>query len=487
MSLDKSIRDKYTVVIGLEVHAQLLTESKLFCSDATAFGASPNTHISPISLGHPGTLPKLNKTAVDYAIKMGLACECEITEENVFARKNYFYPDLPKGYQVTQDKAPICVGGKVWIKPKGETEEKAIALNRIHMEEDAGKSIHTEDDMDTLVDYNRAGVPLIEIVTEPDLRSADEAYAFLTEVRKLVRYLEICDGNMEEGSLRCDANVSVMLKDAKEYGSKVEVKNMNSIRNVHRAIEHEAERLIFLLEKGETIISETRDFDAATGTTSSLRTKEELNDYRYFPEPDLSPLIVNQHWIEEIRSKMPALPRELQHKFTKEYGIPEYDAQVLTDTKAIANYFDALCQETENYKSASNWIMGTVKSYLNEHNLSIDDFSISPKQLAGLIQLVDEGKVSNTVANQQIFIKMLESKGCDAQSIAVEENLLQESSSDSIQPIIDEVLNDLSDKVKEYKSGRKGLIGLFVGEVMKRSKGKADPKKTNELLQQTLK
>ncbi len=487
MSLDKSIRDKYTVVIGLEVHAQLLTESKLFCSDSTAFGASANTHISPISLGHPGTLPMLNKKAVDYAIKMGLACDCSITEENIFARKNYFYPDLPKGYQVTQDKAPICVGGKVWIRAKGETEEKAIALNRIHMEEDAGKSIHTEDTTDTLVDYNRAGVPLIEIVTEPDLRSADEAYAFLTEVRKLVRYLEICDGNMEEGSLRCDANVSVMLKDAKEYGSKVEVKNMNSIRNVHRAIEHEAERLIQLIEKGEKVISETRDFDAVSGTTSSLRTKEELNDYRYFPEPDLSPLIVDEAWIEEVKTQMPVLPRELARKFTQEYGLPEYDAQVLTDNKNIALYFDALCQETENYKSASNWIMGTVKSYLNEHNIRIDEFPISPKQLAGLIQLVDAGKVSNTVANQQIFVKMLDNKGTDAETIAIEANLIQESSSDSIQPIIDEVLNDMAEKVKEYKSGRKGLIGLFVGEVMKRSKGKADPKKTNELLIQTLK
>ncbi len=487
MSLDKSIRDKYTVVIGLEVHAQLMTESKLFCSDSTAYGASPNTHISPISLGHPGTLPKLNKKAVDYAIKMGLACECKITEENIFARKNYFYPDLPKGYQVTQDKAPICVGGRVWIKAKGETKEKAIALNRIHMEEDAGKSIHTEDANDTLVDYNRAGVPLIEIVTEPDLRSADEAYAFLTEVRKLVRYLEICDGNMEEGSLRCDANVSVMLSDAKEYGSKVEVKNMNSIRNVHRAIEHEAERLIQLIENGEKIISETRDFDAATGTTSSLRTKEELNDYRYFPEPDLSPLIVDEAWIEEIKDQMPALPRELQQKFIKEYGIPEYDAQVLTDNKEIAQYFEALCQETSNYKSASNWLMGTVKSYLNEQNIGIREFSISPEKLASLIQLVDDGKVSNTVANQQIFTKMLRSKALDAETIAIEENLLQESSSDSIQPIINEVLNDMADKVKEYKSGRKGLIGLFVGEVMKRSKGKADPKKTNELLKQTLK
>ncbi|WP_340153859.1 Asp-tRNA(Asn)/Glu-tRNA(Gln) amidotransferase subunit GatB [uncultured Marivirga sp.] len=487
MSLDESIRNKYTVVIGLEVHAQLLTESKLFCGDSTAFGASPNTHISPISLGHPGTLPKLNRKAVDYAIKMGLACDCQITKENIFARKNYFYPDLPKGYQVTQDKAPICVGGKVWIKPKGAIEEKAIALNRIHMEEDAGKSIHTEDAMDTLVDYNRAGVPLIEIVTEPDLRSADEAYSFLTEVRKLVRYLEICDGNMEEGSLRCDANVSVMLKDAEQYGSKVEVKNMNSIRNVHRAIEHEAERLILLLEKGETIISETRDFDAGSGTTSSLRTKEELNDYRYFPEPDLSPLIVDENWIDEIKVQMPALPRELYQKFVTEYGIPDYDAQVLIDSKEVALYFDALCKETQNYKSASNLVMGPVKSYLNEHGSSIDQFSISPQRLAGLIKLVDEGKVSNTIANQQIFSKMLENQGSDAQAIAEEENLIQESSSENIQPIIDEVLSELSDKVKEYKSGRKGLIGLFVGEVMKRSKGKADPKKTNELLQQTLK
>ncbi|SMG47244.1 aspartyl/glutamyl-tRNA(Asn/Gln) amidotransferase subunit B [Marivirga sericea] len=487
MALDKSIRDKYRVVIGLEVHAQLLTESKFFCSDATVFGASPNTHISPISLGHPGTLPMLNKKAVDYAIKMGLACECSITEENIFARKNYFYPDLPKGYQVTQDKAPICLGGQVWIQAKGESEEKAIALNRIHMEEDAGKSIHTEDATDTLVDYNRAGVPLIEIVTEPDLRSADEAYSFLTEIRKLVRYLEICDGNMEEGSLRCDANVSVMLKDAKEYGSKVEVKNMNSIRNVHRAIEHEAERLIQLVESGEKVISETRDFDAATGTTSSLRTKEELNDYRYFPEPDLSPLIVNQSWVEEVKAQMPALPRELKRKFMEIYKLPEYDAQVLTDNKDFAMYFDAVCQETKNYKAASNWMMGTVKSYLNDKNINCREFPVSPKQLAGLIHLVEDNKVSNTVANQQIFVKMLEIKDADAESIAIEANLIQESSSENIQPIIDEVLSEMADKVKDYKSGRKGLIGLFVGEVMKRSKGKADPKKTNELLKQTLK
>jgi aspartyl-tRNA(Asn)/glutamyl-tRNA(Gln) amidotransferase subunit B len=292
---------------------------------------------------------------------------------------------------------------------------------------------------------------------------------------------------MEEGSLRCDANVSVMLNDASEYGSKVEVKNMNSIRNVHRAIEHEADRLIHLTENGERIISETRDFDAVSGTTSSLRTKEELNDYRYFPEPDLSPLIVNKAWVEEVKGQMPALPRELIKKFTEVYKLPEYDAHVLTDNKEFALYFDALCQHTKNYKSASNWMMGTVKSYLNDKNIDISEFSISPKQLTGLIDLVDDNKVSNTVANQQIFITMLESKDAEAESIAIAANLIQESSSESIQPIIDEVLDEMADKVKDYKSGRKGLIGLFVGEVMKRSKGKADPKKTNELLKQTLK
>lgn len=484
--IEASVRNKYTVVIGLEVHAQLLTESKMYSSDSTAYGASPNTNISVISLGHPGTLPKANKRAVDYAIKMGLACECDITEVNIFARKNYFYPDLPKGYQLTQDKAPICTNGQVWIKLKGATEEKPILLNRIHMEEDAGKSIHLEGETDTLVDYNRAGVSLIEIVTEPVLRSSEEAYAFLTEVRRLVRYLEICDGNMEEGSLRCDANISVMLNDAAEYGSKVEVKNMNSIRNVQRAIDHEVIRQIELIEKGELITSETRDFDAATGTTSSLRSKEDLNDYRYFPEPDLSPLIVDDAWIASVKAEMPALPRELVSKFTTEYGLPEYDAQVLTDTKDIALYFQALCEKTSNYKAASNWMMGIVKSYLNEHSLAVKDFPVAPAKLAELIKLVDDGKVSNSAASQRIFPEMLKHPEKEAEQIAKEENLLQDSSSDGIQPIIDEVLKDMNTKVAEYKAGRKGLISLFMGEVMKRSKGKADPKIASQLLKETL-
>ncbi len=484
--LEQSVRNKYTAIIGLEVHAQLHTASKMFCADSNKFGAAPNTNISPISLGHPGTLPKINKKAVDYAIRMGLACACDITRENIFARKNYFYPDLPKGYQVTQDKAPICKNGRVLITPKGTNEEKAIILNRIHMEEDAGKSIHLQGETETLVDYNRAGVPLIEIVTEPVLISSDEAHAFLTEVRKLVRYLDICDGNMEEGSLRCDANISVMVNGATELGNKVEVKNMNSIRNVQRAIEHEIERQILQLEAGEVIISETRDFDAARGTTSSLRSKEDLNDYRYFPEPDLSPLIVDDAWIAEIKASMPSLPRELEQKFITQYGLPAYDAQVLTDVKEIAYFYEALCAEVKNYKAASNWLMGTVKSYLNEANISIAALPISPKALAKLINLVEDKKVSNLAATQTIFPEMIKQRGKSAVEIAKEKNLIQDSSSDSIQPIIDEVLKDMSAKVKEYKSGRKGLIGLFMGEVMKRSKGKADPQIATKLLKEVL-
>jgi len=484
--LEQSVRDKYTAIIGLEVHAQLMTESKMFCADSNKFGAEPNTNISTISLGHPGVLPKANKKAFDYAIMMGLACECEITKENIFARKNYFYPDLPKGYQVTQDKAPICVGGKVWVKPESAEKEHTVQLNRIHLEEDAGKSMHLAGETETLVDYNRAGVPLIEIVTEPVLKSSAEAAAFLTEIRKLVRYLNICDGNMEEGSLRCDANISVMLNGAEKLGNKVEVKNMNSIRNVKRAVDHEIERQIEELEKGNVIISETRDFDADSGTTSSLRTKEDLNDYRYFPEPDLSPIIVDDAWISEIKELMPALPRELKQKFMEQYGLPEYDAQVLTDNKETAFYFESLCSKVSNYKAASNWLMGTVKSYLNEEGISMSAFTVSPNQLAGLINLVEQNKVSNSVAAQKIFPIMLQEKHKEASTIAEEQNLLQDSSSDSIQPIVEEVLNDMSDKVSAYKSGKKGLIGLFMGEVMKRSNGKADPQVAKKLLKEVL-
>lgn len=483
--MEKAIRDKYTVVIGLEVHAQLLTKSKMYAADSAAFGSMPNTNVSVITLGHPGTLPKVNKSAVEYAIKMGLACDSEITRFNIFDRKNYFYPDLPKGYQVTQDKTPICRGGLVWINA-ADGSEKSIRLNRIHMEEDAGKSMHLAEEVDTLVDFNRAGVPLIEIVTEPDIRSSEDAYAFLTEVRKLVRYLDICDGNMEEGSLRCDANISVMLNDAKEYGKKVEVKNMNSIRNVQRAIDFEVERQIKMLEKGEVVVSETRTFDAGSGTTSSMRTKEDLNDYRYFPEPDLSPLVVSEEWLDSIKADMPSLPRELFSKFVNQYNLPEYDAQVLTDAKEIALYFEALCEETSNYKAASNWMMGPIKSYLNELTLHINQFPITPKQIAALIKIVDEGKVNFSTASQKVYPELIKTPDRSPLEIAEAMNLIQDSNTDSIIPIVEEVLAAMPEKVNEYKGGKKGLMGLFMGEVMKKSKGKADPKVASELLRSKL-
>ncbi len=478
--MNSTILEKYTLVIGLEVHAQLLTKSKIYNSDSAAYGDAPNTNLSVITLAHPGTLPKLNKKAAEFAMKMGLACNSIISRWQIFDRKNYFYPDLPKGYQLTQDRTPICVGGSIPITVKaGEIE---VPLNRIHIEEDAGKSIHLENETDTLIDLNRSGVPLIEIVTEPALRSSEEAYAVLTEIRKLVRYLEICDGNMEEGSLRCDANVSLMLKNAKEYGKKVEIKNMNSIRNVQRAIDHEAERQFAILEKGEAVISETRTFDANTGLTHSMRTKEELNDYRYFPDPDLSPMEVSEEWLEEIRKSMPALPRELQQKFIAEYKLPAYDAHVLTDSKEMAMYFEEVCKHTQNFKAVSNWMMGPVKSWLNDSNLAANQLPLSPSTLAAVISLIDEGKLNFAVAAQRLFPELIMSPTKSPHILAQELNLIQDSNVDSILPVVEAVINEFPQKVKEYKKGKKAIITMFMGEVMKRTKGKADPKITTELL-----
>lgn len=482
--MNQEIRDKYEVVIGLEVHAQLQTESKIFAADATAFGAAPNTHISPITLGHPGTLPKLNKKAVEYAIRLGLAVGSEISKYQHFDRKNYFYPDLPKGYQITQDKTPICIGGGV--KVKLSTGEKTVRFHHIHLEEDAGKSLHQEGSSDSLLDYNRAGTPLVEMVTEPEIKSAEEAAQFVTEIRKLVRYLQICDGNMEEGSLRCDVNVSVMLVGSKVFGTKVEIKNMNSIRFIQKAIEYEIVRQIEAVESDEKIIQETRNFDPATGRTSGMREKESMNDYRYFAEPDLPPLHISEEWIQSVKSQMPALPWELFEKFTQHYKLPEYDAGVLTDTREIAEYFESTVSFTNNYKAASNWVMGSVKSFLNENSLEISDFGISPARLAQLIQLVDDGKVSNSVASQQIFPEMLQDLTKTPLQIAESKNLIQQSNTDTLQTLIDEVLANNEAKVKEYKNGKKGLLAMFMGEVMKKSKGSADPKVTSVLLQKSL-
>ena len=473
------------MVIGLEIHAQLHTKSKAYSSDKNEYGAAPNSNVSPISLGHPGTLPVLNEKAVEFAIKLGLACKCTIAKHMHFARKNYFYPDMPKGYQITQDTTPICEGGYIEIKD-AEGNEKKVRLTRIHMEEDSGKSMHDQDPFNTLIDLNRAGVPLLEIVSEPDLKSPEEAYNYVTEIRKLVRYLDICDGNMEEGSLRCDANVSVMLKGSKTFGNRTEVKNMNSMRNVQRAIEYEVKRQIDILESGGTINQETRSFDAVAGTTFSMRSKEDAHDYRYFPEPDLQPLEVTENDINTVKSTMPPLPNQLIKKYQKDLGLSVYDAVVLTDSKPIALYFEELINHTKNYKQAANWMMGSIKSYLNQNALEIEDFPIKPTKIAELIALIDTNKVSNSVAAQQIFPKMVEHPEKSPEKIAEEHNLIQESDSSAIEEIARQAIAKYPEKVAQYNAGKKGLLGLFMGEVMKLSKGKADPKSANKIVQKIL-
>ena len=472
--------NKYEAVIGLEVHAQLLTHTKAYSSDENIYGAVPNTRTSVVSLGHPGTLPKINKAVIEYAIRIGVAIGSNIREVNEYARKNYFYADLPKGYQITQDKTPICNGGSITIK-NSQGDKKEINVTRIHMEEDAGKSIHDLDPFHTLIDLNRAGVPLIEIVSEPEIKNSEEAYQYINEIRKLVRYLDICDGNMEEGSLRCDANVSVMLKGSKKFGTKVEIKNMNSSKNVKKAIEFEIKRQIKKLEEGKSITHETRSFDATNNTTITMRHKEEANDYRYFPEPDLQPIIITKEYIEKIKKTLPPLPKELLIKFMETFKLSEYDANILVDDKSIALYYNELCRFTKNYKLAANFINGCVKSYINENAISINQLNIKPKQLASLLTIIDSGKVNKTIATTKIFPKML-STDDEAEKIAETNNWIQESNSDNINIYIQKTLSKYPDKVIEYRAGKKSLIGLFMGEIMKLSKGKADPKIANKLL-----
>jgi len=474
---------KYEVVVGLEVHAQLSTHSKMYCADSAEFGGSPNTHVSVLSLGHPGTLPVVNETAIEYAVKIGLATHCNIRNENQFARKNYFYADLPKGYQITQDKTPICTGGYIEFEVNGE--KKKVRLTRIHLEEDAGKSIHDIDPYFTLVDLNRAGVPLIEIVSEPDIRSSDEAMEYLYEIQKLVRYLGICDGNMEEGSMRCDANISVRLKGTTAFNPRSEVKNMNSARNVKRAIEFEFARQVDAIVAGEKLAQETRGFDAVKGITLSQRSKEHAHDYRYFPEPDLPPVYVTEEYIAGVKAHMPKLPNELKREYMEVYGLPEYDARIITDEKELAEYFNTLLAETKNYKAASNWMLGPVKNYLNENGKEIKDFKVAPFNLAKLIALIDEGKTNFSIASTKIFPVLVET-GKEPLKIAEELNLLQSSDEGMIAELIEQVIAKYPEKVAEYRAGKKGLLGLFVGEVMKLSKGKADPKMTNKLVTEKL-
>lgn len=478
----------YEVVIGLEIHCQLATESKLFASDVNRFGDAPNTNISVLTLAHPGVLPKTNEKAIAFAVKMGLACGCEINQFTFFDRKNYFYADSPKGYQTSQDKYPICVGGgvKIRLRDGKQYREHTIKLHQIHLEEDAGKSIHDLSDTQTFLDYNRAGTPLIEIVSDPCIHSGEEAGAYLNEVRRMVRYLGICDGNMEEGSMRADLNISLRPEGQEAFGTKVEIKNMNSIRNLQRAVTFEIRRQSQMLDAGEEIIQETRKFNADNGETYGMRVKETMNDYRYFPEPDLAPMRISDEYIAHQKAEMPALPEELFHKFTTDYSLSEEHAITLVEDKDWSDFYESLLQFTDEKQLAANWVISTVRGYLSDNKLTLAEFTVSPERLAEVINLVASGKVSSTAATQQLLPLVIENTDKTAEILANEHQLIQQSDTGALQVLVDEVLKQHATKVADYKKGKKGLLGMFVGQVMKASKGAADPKKVNELLLKSL-
>jgi aspartyl-tRNA(Asn)/glutamyl-tRNA(Gln) amidotransferase subunit B len=472
-------------VIGLEVHAQLQTRTKIFCGCSTQFGAPPNSQVCPVCLGLPGALPVLNRQAVDYAIKAALACGSDVQPRSVFARKNYFYPDLPKGYQISQYELPLALGGGLDISVDGKT--KRVRLTRIHMEEDAGKSLHEgfpDSDRRTYVDYNRSGVPLIEIVSEPDMRSAAEAAEFFSRLRSILVWLGVSDGNMEEGSLRCDANVSVRPKRQTMLGTKAEVKNVNSFRYLEKALEYEISRQIGVIEDGGKVVQETRLWDTSTGRTHSMRSKEEAHDYRYFPEPDLPPLLVDEMRIERVRSTMPELPEARSRRFVSEYGIPAYDAGVLTQSAALADYFEATAKAAGNAKAASNWIMGELLRTLKERGQSVSEIPLGPAALAGMIALVDKGTISSSIA-KDVFAKMYDS-GRSADDIVRDEGLAQNSDEGALSAIVAAVIHRHADAVAQYRSGKRQTFGFLVGQVMKGSGGKANPKLASDLLRRTL-
>lgn len=471
---------QYEAVIGLEVHVQLKTESKLFAGDSAAFSTSANTHVSPITLGHPGTLPRMNKEAIVHAIKMGLVCESEISRYNYFARKNYFYPDLPKGYQISQHTTPICSGGKVSIST--QSGERDVKLTRIHLEEDAGKSIHDQSDEVTFLDYNRAGVPLIEIVSEPDMHSAEEAAAYLTKIRQLVRWIGICDGNMEEGSIRCDANISVRPVGEKKLGTRVEVKNLNSIKHLRHAVELEIERLSKMSERGETIIQETRSYDADRELTFAIRTKEDAEDYRYFPEPDLAPFQFTADFINEIAAALPELPDARKERYMSELGLSIYDASQLTEDIEFSHFFDEIAEGTQHKKTLINILIGPVRAHLNNNNQSWSTLVVLREHWHSLLELIAGGKLSFSIAVQKLLPELLSNHEADPVKLAEDLNLLQDAGAQEISDWVDAVLAAMPDKVAEYRKGKKGLIGLFVGEVKKISKGKADPRQSTERL-----
>ncbi len=480
--MDQELRDKYEVVIGLEVHAQLKTKSKIFAPDKNEFGQEPNSLTSPITLGMPGVLPVLNKECVNMGILTGLALNCEIPSRCKFDRKQYFYPDLPKGYQISQYDEPICVNGHI------EINGKRIGITRAHLEEDAGKLVHAgangiAGSTYSLVDLNRAGTPLLEIVSEPDMRSSEEAKNYMEELRNIVRYIGVCDGNLEEGSMRCDANISIMPKGSKEFGTRAEIKNVNSFAALQRAIEYEIERQIEIVEDGGEVVQETRLWDDASRETRSMRGKEDAHDYRYFPEPDLMPLEISREWVEEIRAKMPELPNQKRKRY-QEIGLSEYDASVIVEQMGLALFFDKVLELGANPKTAVNFIMGEIAAYLKEEHIEITDTKLTPDNLAELISLIEKGTISNNIG-KQIIIEMMKD-GTKASVIVEKKGLSQISDEGAIKELVQKVVDAHPNEVEAYKNGKTNLLGFFVGQVMKETKGRANPKTVNQLIKEII-
>ena len=473
---------EFEPVIGLEVHAQLLTNTKIFCGCSTRFGEAPNSNTCPICSGMPGVLPVLNKKVVDYTIKMGLATCCNINGVNTWARKNYFYPDLPKGYQITQYAEPIAEHGYVDVELNGG--KKRIGITRIHMEEDAGKSIHDEHQPASYIDLNRAGVPLIEIVSEPEIRSAEEGVGYLRRLHEILVYLGICDGNMEEGSFRCDANISLRPKGQEKFGIRAELKNMNSFRHVQRALEYEIKRQQYILESGGHVVQETRLWDEAQGVSHPMRGKEDAHDYRYFPDPDLVAIHISDDWIEEIRRTIPELPLEKRKRFVAEFDIPPYDAQVLTASRVLADYYEEVAGKSGKPKIASNWVMGDVLGHLKEDRLEIDESPVSAQALAAMINLIEDGTISGKIA-KEVFEEMWKT-GKEPKVIVAEKGLVKITDTSAIEQAVDDTLTANLAQVEEFRQGKEKLFGFFVGQVMKATKGKANPKLLNELLKKKL-
>ncbi|HIJ59766.1 MAG TPA: Asp-tRNA(Asn)/Glu-tRNA(Gln) amidotransferase subunit GatB [Nitrospirae bacterium] len=473
---------EYEAVIGLEVHAQLSTKTKIFCSCSTDFGSEPNSQTCPVCLGLPGVLPVLNKKALNYAIKTGLALNSRIAPLSRFARKNYFYPDLPKNYQISQYELPICEGG--YIEIMVDNEIKRINLTRIHLEEDAGKNIHEGKIPYSLVDLNRTGVPLMEIVSEPDIRTSKEASEYMKKLRTILRYIDVCDGNMEQGSLRCDANVSVRPLGQKEFGVKVELKNMNSFKYVEKALEYEIKRQISILKEGGRILQETRLFDSDLGTTHSMRSKEQAHDYRYFPDPDLVPIIIDEGLLNEIRATLPELPDIKRQRFVRDFGLTDYDAEFLSSERALSEWFEEAVKAGGQPKACANWIMGDLTKLLKDDGKSIDECPIKPHQLASMITLIDKGVISGKIA-KSIFQDIYKT-GKDADLIVKEKGLVQITDTSEIEKIINEIMSTHTKEVERYRQGETKLLSFFAGQVMKATKGKANPQLLNDLLKAKL-